>query len=355
MYQLMKKITAFTIFAAALFIWGCSGNSGDTTTQEEQAVSVRAMVIEPVSKELKKVYTGTLEGEKQAVIRAKIPEAVASIESREGSQVKANTVIVTLDKTGASSTYFQTQSVFKNAEKNYNKMQYLYDQGAISEAEYDGARTEYEVAKANFEASRQTVELTTSISGTVTSVDVSVGDYVAAGQQVATVATIDRLRIKLGVNPEDIKYFNIGDQVEVYVENDARSKAIGKVITVARSADPVTRAFQVQVELDNAGHSLKPGTFARAEIVIERFDNILTIPQKAIILKGDKSYVYFVEGDRVRLGEIRKGVDFNGMAQVLDGLNPGDTVVTVGQDYLGDGFKIRLNALSTSGQEEKQS
>jgi len=354
MYQLIRKTALFTILAAVPFIWGCSGNGGDTTTQENQAVSVRALVVEPVSKELNKVYTGTLEGEKQAVIRAKISEAVASIDYREGSQVKANAVIVTLDKTGASSTFFQTQSVFKNAEKNYNKMKYLYDQGAISEAEYDGAKTEYEVARANFEASRQTVELTTPISGTVTSVDVSVGDYVAAGQQVATVATIDRLRIKLGVNAEDIRYFNIGDQVEVYVENDARSKAVGKVITVAKSADPTTRAFQVQVELDNSEHSLKPGTFARAEIVIERFDNILTIPQKAIVQKNDKSYVYLVEGDRVKLEEIKKGVDFNGVAQVLDGLKPGDTVVTVGQDYLGDGFKIRLNALTTSGPEEKQ-
>jgi len=346
-------LTGITILTVSLF--GCSGGEQNTDIKKEQVISVNGMIIEPVSKELKKVYTGTLEGELQAPIRAKVSEAVAALYVREGDKVRANDKIIGLDKTGSTSSYYQTRSVFLNAEKNYKKMKFLFEQGAVAEVQFDEAETNYEVARANFEAARQAVDLITPIAGTVTSIDVSVGDFVVSGQQVATVAQIDKLRIKLGVNAEDIKYFTVNDRVTVYVESISNLKAVGEVVTVAKSADPVTRTFQVDVELDNSDGKFNPGMFARAEIVIESFEDILVVPHKAIIQRGDEKNVFLINGDQAKLVKVRTGVDFNGMTQVTEGMAPGDTVITLGQEYLDDGFKVRLNEITPIEIKESQS
>lgn len=352
----LRKFGLYTgILALTTGLWSCSGGGDNSSIEKEQAISVKAIITRPVSKELKKVYTGTLEGELQAPIRSKLSEAVAAIYVEEGEKVKANERIVGLDKNGASSSYYQTRSVFLNAEKNYNKMKYLYEQGAVAEVKFDEAETNYNVARANFEAAKQAVDLTTPIAGTVTSIDVSVGDFVTSGQQVATVASVDKLRIKLGVNAEDIKYFGVGDQVSILVESLSKSNAVGKVINVAKSADPVTRTFQVDVEIDNSKGIFKPGMFARAEIVIERFNDIIVAPQKAIVQRGGDKYVFLVNDDRAKLAKISIGEEFNGLVQVTQGLAPGDTVITLGQDYLDDGYKIRLNEITPLETKESQS
>jgi len=338
-----NKAGLFVLIITAMAVGGCSGNGETSMEKEERATAVKAVQIVPTSKELKKIFTGTLEGERQAVIRAKIAEAVDKIYVPEGEDVKAGAAIIGLDKTGPTSNYIQSRSLYQNAEKNYNKMKYLFDEGAISESAYDAAETEYEVARANYDAARQLVELTTSISGTVTSIDVSVGDYVSSGQQVATVATIDILRMKLGINASDIGYFDVGDSVKVFVEASSKQIAGGKVVTVARSADPVTRTFQVEIEIDNAEHLFKPGMFGRSEVVIERFDEIVVVPRAAVITREDKNYVFTVTGDRARIRQVILGTEFNGTVHIKEGINPGDSIITVGQEFLDDGYKIKLS------------
>jgi len=344
-----QKLSVTAGLLAGLLLISCGGDDSAVPEALEQVVSIRGMVVNPTARQLERVFTGTLEGERQAVIRAKISEAVEKLYVREGEVVQANDVIVGLDKNGPSSNYVQSRSVYLNAEKNFNKIKYLYTEGAISESQHDAAETEYTVAKANFEATLQTVELRTPVAGTVTAINVSVGDYVVPGEEIATVATIDRLRMKFGVNSNDIKYFGIGDDVRVFVGAVADSTGQGKVVTVARSADPVTRTFQVEVEVENSRRLFKPGMFARAEIVIERFEDILVVPRAAVVDRGQAKYIYIVRGDRVHLQEISLGTEFNGYSQAVSGLNPGDTIVTIGQDYLSDDFRIKLIAMESAG------
>ncbi|MCX6826203.1 MAG: efflux RND transporter periplasmic adaptor subunit, partial [candidate division Zixibacteria bacterium] len=340
----LKKITSFDILiwpALFLLVAGCSGEGGQKTTTE-QLISVRGELVTPVSKELTKTFTGSLEGEKQAVIFAKISEAVERINVREGERVGVDNILVSLDRSGPTSNYMQASSVFKNAEKNFRKMKNLFDQGAVSEMQYDGARTEYEVAKANFDAAAQTVDLRSPISGTVTSIDVSAGQYVSPGVQVATVAQIDKLRMKFGVSGNDIGNFKEGADVRVTVDADSLLTGQGNVIMVARSADPVTRTFQVDVEVSNDNHILKPGMFAKCEIIIGRFKGIVTAPRIAILNRDGKDRVFIYSGGKSVVREVVRGADFNGISEIKSGLNDGDTLITVGQDYVEDGGKVKL-------------
>jgi len=331
---------------------GCSGNKTQATVNDRKAISVKGEAVVAISKELKKSFAGNFEGQKQAVIRAKIAEAVEKIDVKEGDYVRANDVIVSLDKSGPTSSYMQSYSVYQNAEKNFNKMKYLFDEGAISESQFDGSRTEYEVSRANYDAALQTVELRSPINGTVTSLNVAVGEYVAPGMQVATVATTDNLRMKFGVSGYDIGFIDEGAGVQVSV--DAESLLVGKgtVITVARSADPATRSFQVEVEVDNSSHLFKPGMFGKANITVGEYNNIIVVPRIAVINRNDKDYVYVYSGGKALSREVALGIDFNGSSEVKSGLNAGDTLITVGQNYLEDGIEVNLaRFVNTDGKE----
>lgn len=351
----LNKLIIIGIAPIAVYmisLMGCSGNKTQARVNDRKAISVKGEVVIVISKELKKSFTGNLEGQKQAVIRAKIAEAVEKINVKEGDYVMANDVIISLDRSGPTSSYMQSYSVYQNAEKNYNKMKYLFDEGAISESQFDGTKTEYEVSRANYDAALQMVELRSPINGTVTSIDVAVGEYVAPGMQVATVATTDNLRMKFGVSSNDIGLISEGAGVQVSV--DAESLLVGKgtVIMVARSADPVTRSFQIEVEADNSAHLFKPGMFGKADITIGEYNNIIVVPRIAIINRNNKDYVYVYSGGKALAREVILGIDFNGSSEVKSGLNAGDTLITVGQNYLEDGIDVNLaRFVSTDGKE----
>jgi RND family efflux transporter MFP subunit len=337
-----KRYWSLATFAILILMAGCSGNKENAQDQQKSVISVKGEQVFPVSKELTKTYTGNLEGEKQADITAKISESVTKIHCSEGDFVASNDVIISLDRSGPTSSYMQSYSVYQTAEKNYNKMKYLFDEGAVSESQFDGAKTEYEVAKANYEAALQMVDLRSPIAGMVTSIDVNPGEYVYPGMKVATVATVNKIRMKFGVSSYDIGYFKEGLPVKITVEAGSLLEGNGQIATVARSADPTTRAFQIEVEIDNSDRIFKPGMFGRCDIIIGQFDNVIIAPRTAILSRSDKDQVFIYSGGKAVAREVVRGVDFNGYSEIKSGLQPGDTLITVGQDYAEDGGKVKL-------------
>ena len=204
--RLMSSLLIALLFAA------CSQQE-QASNNVERVIAVKAIVIQPTDRQITRTYTGSLEGEQQAVLYARLPEAVRDVVSHSGKQVKADDIILTLDKFGPSSSYAQTFSVHENARKNYDKMKFLFSEGAVSESQHDAARTEFEVTEAQFESVRRMLEIHTPIAGIVTSVKVSPGDLVHVGQALATVATTDRLRVKFSVNSDEVALVKVGDNV----------------------------------------------------------------------------------------------------------------------------------------------
>lgn len=336
--------TAYILVLLTLTALLSCGNKESAATVE-RTVAIKAMVVRATDREMTYTYTGSLEGEKQAIVYAKLSESVDRILVKEGQRVDTEQVLISLDKTGPSAGYNSARSVFLNAEKNFKKMESLFKEGAISESQFDGARTEYEVSKSNFDAVERLVDLRTPIAGLVTAVKVSPGDFVTAGQQLATVATTDRLRIKFGINPEDIGFVGKGAGVSVSSDVVAESAA-GTVLSVAASADPITRTFQVEALIDNDKGLFKPGMFVNVLITRQKLTNIIAIPREAVLTLDNRQVVYVVVNGVAHKQPVTLGADLDGVVVAASGLAVGDTVVTLGQNYLDEGFKVNVTALN---------
>ena len=327
-----------------LLIISCSEQKATVTT--ERAVAVETEILKITSEDVTRVFTGSVVGEKQADIFAKVSEVVKEVHVSEGATVHSGQVLISLDKTGPSSAYRSANSLYKNAEKNHKKMEYLYGEGAVSEAQFDAATTEYEVSRAAFEAAASLVEIESPIDGTVTALNVAVGDYLSQGQTIATIASTERLRVKLRVNAREIGTFTEGVPVSVLAE-DGLSALDGHVSAVARSANPKTRAFQVEVLFDNTDDRFRPGMFVRVSIVMTHLNNVVTIPRSAVLILDKQESVYVISGNTALHRKITLGEDLGGRVVVTSGLKAGDTLVTLGHTYLDDGFKVKMTSGGT--------
>jgi len=209
----------------------------------------------------------------------------------------------------------------------------------VSESQFDAAKTQYEVNKASFEAAAQLVEIQSPIDGVVTSVKVSKGDFLSPGRELVTVATVDRLRVKVGVNAADIGSVTPGTRITVSSRVESQT-AEGTVLSVARSADPMTRTFQVEVVFDNREGTFRPGEFVRVNLPLEQLTGVVVVPRQAVIARRGGSVVFIVSNGLAHGREVTIGAEFDGRVMVALGLSLGDTLVTLGQDYLQDGTKV---------------
>jgi len=307
-------------------------------------VPIEVAVAEWRNISVSRTYSGTLEGEEQANIVAKISERVTGIAIHVGEAVVAGQVTITLDKSGASSQYYQAEANFKNAEKTLERMKSLYAEGAISLQTVDGTQTAYDVAKANFDAARSTVELTTPIPGVVTAVHVSVGDISLPGSVLATVAKIARMKVIFNINETDVPNLSIGQRVQVYSESTSDVKADGHIVQLSKSADIRSRSFEIKAIFPNTSNRwFKPGMFCRVTVELSPRQKTLVVPNAALQSDGVTNRVYVVRKGRAFQRVVQVGVTDGQNSEILQGLADRDTVATVGVTNLKDSSVVSVS------------
>ena len=346
----MKSISKFIVASALLLTVGSCAKK-KTVVIEEIPIAVTVASAQSSNIDISKTYTGTLEGLKQAKIYSSIPEAIVDLPVAQGSVVKAGQPIILLDKEGPSSHYQQAEAMYQDAKDNFDKMTKLFKEGAISEQTMNSLKTSYEVARANFDGAKQQVELSSPISGILTDLSVNVGQYAPLGVPLATIAQTEKMRLSIYVDSRSALFIKDGQvaTISMDIPGDSSAKVEGTVADVAKSADPDTRAFKVEIEIANPDKSLQPGTFARATITVEHFNDVLTVPREAIFSVEGVAKVYKLEGNRAKEQSITTGESTTEHTQILSGLSAGDNVIILGRSQVEDGSLVKVvNAQDSS-------
>jgi len=315
-------------------------NSTDKTTYTD-TVSVEIQTVEVKELIIPKTFSGTLEGEDQANIIAKIPERIVKINLKVGDFAETGVVMFELDKGGASSQFYQAQAAFLNAQKNYDRMQNLLKVGAVSQQAFDAAQTQYEVAKANFDAARSTVEITSPLSGIVTAINVNIGDLANPQMPLATVANTGRMKAKFNVGEIDVPSFYVGQPAEIYSEMNTELIQTGKIFQISKSANVQSRTFEIQAMFSNTRDRwFKPGMFCRVRVNMKTQKNALTIPLAAVVKIDNTDGVYTINGNQAHFQPIETGITDGTIVEAKSGLKEGDKIVTVGMSNLKNGTVV---------------
>ena len=313
-------------------------------TEYTDTISVEAENVQLRELNLSKTFSGTLEGEEQANIVSKIPERIVGIKVRVDQYVQAGTVLFELDKGGASSQFYQSQAVFLNAQKDFERMKNLFNEGAVSRQALDQAQTGYDVAKANFEAAKSTVEITSPLSGVVTAINVNIGDIANPAFVMATVANIGRMKAKFNVGESDVPSFYVGQSARIFSEMKPDVIQEGKIFQLSKSANIESRTFEIQAIFSNTKDRwFKPGMFCRVNVNMKTKKDALVIPLAAVVKANNSDGVYLISNDKSYYKSIITGITDGNSIEVISGLKAGDKIVTLGMNNLKDGTVVVIS------------
>jgi len=231
----------------------------------------------------------------------------------------------------------------QDAAEDLERMRSLYDAGAVSVQTLDKAKLRHAIAQRDFEAARKLVYVTAPIAGTVTHVFYKVGEQVSSGKPIVRIADLNRVLVTIEVSETEIADIQRGQAVAVTVPAYPGVQFPGTLDYLALSADPVSRAFEARIVVDNPDRRLRPGMFAKASVSVVSVRDALVVPRDVVMDSGDRKVVYVVGTDRVAESRpVVTGAAAGGRVEVIEGLEPGDRVVVRGQSRLEPGVTVRL-------------
>lgn len=253
----------------------------------------------------------------------------------------------------------QRESDAKLTETIYARMKAQYDRDLLSkqlledaEAKYNTAVSNVAVAKAQLVQMQSSVDelkitlanttVTSPVDGFVSKRVLDQGAFAGANTVILSVVDIGTVRMVANLVEKDMKRVQPGVQALVEVDAYPGEQFSGQVSRVAPVFDPATRTAPMEIEVPNPGYRLKPGLYARVRLTVDRRPNALTVPRGAIADIEGKRGVFMLENQVARFHEVKTGLQDNERVEILEGLNEGQRVVTVGTLALRDGDRISV-------------
>jgi RND family efflux transporter MFP subunit len=163
-----------------------------------------------------------------------------------------------------------------------------------------------------------------------------------------------RLRLRLPVPEDDVRYVHDGDVVTLRVDAVGRS-ITGKVVRFTRNVNSDTRTMETEVDVDNKDLSISPGMYANAMLRLAHAENAVTIPVEALVINGESRVVYVLDDtNHVHVRPVQVGLEGSKLAEIRSGVQPGDRVILGGQDHYEDGESVSPALAKTPASETEQ-
>lgn len=296
---------------------------------------------------------GTVDAVNGTNISAEVGGTVESIRFQSGQFVRKGDVLVVLTRASESADIALAQSTLNNAQQEVARADKLIRQGWITKSNYDiriasRDQARAQVNRAQSETGKRVVRA--PFSGRLGIRSVSLGDFVAPGQSLVTLSTVDPVYVTAPLPEQALRNIKVGQQVNVAVDSAPGQKFSGRITSIDSSVDPSTRTLRVQATLDNKQGLLTPGMYAKLSVLVPNQRRAISVPETAIAysLSGNSVFVLTKDkpGDGVFVARQRivtTGNAADGRVEVLDGIKANDLVVTSGQLKLYDGAPAELN------------
>jgi membrane fusion protein (multidrug efflux system) len=238
---------------------------------------------------------------------------------------------------------------------NFERMQGLVQQDAVSRAEFDGASAAHKQAQARLREIHATIDRKTiraPFSGVLGIRQANVGQYLTGGDPVVPLQSLNPIYVNFGIPQQDAGQVRLGRLVRITAENATDTASTGRVTALDSVVDETTRNVRVQATLPNPDGKLRPGMFVQAHVIIGASTKVIALPASAINYApyGDSVFVVSDLKDAngqsyrgVRQQVVKLGGARGDQIAVLSGVNPGEEVVTSGVFKLRNGAPIRVN------------
>ena len=292
---------------------------------------------------------GFIEPNQGVTVANETSGVIDQIAFESGTQVEEGQPLVLLNSDVEKANLKSAKAKLPAAEAKYKRYQGLYQKGSISKEAYDEAEANYFSLLADIESLNASIdrrEIKAPFAGVVGIRNVYLGQYLQAGTDIVRLEDTSVMRLRFTVPQTDISRINMGQEVDIFVDAYPAIAFKGSITAIEPAVNIQSGLIQVQADIPNSDGKLRSGMFARANIILPKLENQVALPQTAITftLYGDNVYLVSEENGekRVKQQVIKVGERTQDIAHILDGVQPGDVVVTSGQVRLSNGAKVRV-------------
>lgn len=353
--------------AAAAILLMCAWGFGSPDTAEAEpekknensgsCVSVdRARVKTSDLKEIIRAI-GSIEALQTVEIYPETGGVIESVHFEEGKKVKKDELLFSIDDAKIRSRLEARQAALEEAEANqenahlvYERRQRLYEQEVGTEEARDEARTRYQALtaqvkrlRAEIESIRETLADTrvrAPFDGITGERRVDQGQLVNTGTALTTLVRTERLEIAFTVPERYTGRVRAGQKIRVSTTAYPEKTFSGTVYFVDPQIAPATRSLRIKARMENPDNLLRPGGFVKVELITGIRENVLTIPEEALIPTRNGYMVFTIVDSRAKGREVEIGLRKPGTVQVTSGLKEGETVVEAGHISLHEGARV---------------
>lgn len=327
---------------------GCGGASEAKPLADKPKVPAAPVEVAAVTEgALAPTYaaTATLEAEREAVVRSEMPGEILKILVEEGDRVAAGQVLARLDDARVQLELRQVATVADRLKHEAQRSEKLLERDMISREAYDRARYERDTQDAAVAIVRHNLdrgEIRAPYAGIITRRHVKEGQWLALQQPAFEIADFTELKARIDVPEREAMALAAGQPVSIAADALAGRTFTG---TVERSSPVVDRAsgtVGVTLAVDNPDMVLRPGLFVRVAVTYDQIANATLVPKSAIIADAGRNRVFVIENGVADERDVTLGHENGALVQVLSGLDPGASVVTVGQSALKDGDTVAV-------------
>jgi membrane fusion protein (multidrug efflux system) len=321
-----------------------AGTPASRPAQQAAQVEVAKVSTREVIDDISAV--GTLVSNGSVVLRPEVAGRVAAIRFRDGAAVHKGDVLLELDAAVQSAEARQAQAELSLARANAERVEDLFARQFVSGSARDEAVSRLEVARANVELAQARLARTrirAPFGGIVGIRKVNVGDYVRDGDALINIEDIAVLKLDFRLPEIYLARLKPGQELEVTCDVVPGVVFPAEVEAIDPLVDADGRAVLLRARLDNSEGRLRPGVFARVRLIVERRGNVMLIPETALVpAPGQAQYVFQVREGVARQVGVRTGIRRAAEVEIVEGLAPGDTVVTAGQFKLREGDPVAV-------------
>ena len=342
-----------------LLLAGCGEAGGepvqDATEQTVRTVNVEVVEVQPMDFTHFVSVVGTVEAERDVTVAAEEGGVVESLLAAKGERVEAGEALVEINDDVLRAQLAQAEAQAALAEETWQRQKRLWEQDSVgTEIQYLQAKYNARTAAAQARALRERVARTSvraPVAGVLDSRRVEVGSMVSPGAPIGRILDVDTVKIVAGVPERYAPDIEGGAAVRVSVSALEGREYTGRVDFVGAAVDPGSRTFEVEVMVPNPGLGIKPGMVANVQIARRTLRNALAVPRHAV-LRRESGYVVYVargsgDGPTAVAQPVTLSVTRGNYVVVADGLEAGDRVVTVGQQQIAEGDRLRITDQST--------
>jgi membrane fusion protein (multidrug efflux system) len=320
----------------------------EAKAKQSRDLNVKAVVLSPTTISDEFFVSGSIIPDEEVDLSFETSGKIIDIFFKEGTRVSKGDLLAKINDAPLQAELKKLKAQLKLYTDRMYRQNALLEKEAVSQEAFQEAETNLATLQAEIdkvEANIEQTELRAPFDGIIGLRQVSQGTYASPTTTIARLTKTNPLKIDFAVPERYAGTLKSGTQLSFTVEGDLDEKK-AKIYALDSHVNSDTRTFSVRALYDNSDGKLYPGRYVSIALTTQTFEETLAVPSQAIISEMGIDKVFLYKSGKAVPVEIKKGVRTESLVQVLEGITPGDTVITTGTMQLRTGQKVILDSVN---------